>query len=31
VLKVGTDGKINLYNNSGTVNLLADIAGYYTN
>jgi hypothetical protein len=30
VVKVGSDGKINLYNGSaGTVQLIADIAGYY--
>jgi GH25 family lysozyme M1 (1,4-beta-N-acetylmuramidase) len=27
---VGSDGKIDFYNNSGSVNLVADLAGYYT-
>ena len=27
---VGSDGKIDLYNNAGTVNLIADLFGYYT-
>ena len=25
-----TNGKVNFYNHSGSVNLLADLAGYYT-
>jgi NAD-specific glutamate dehydrogenase len=30
IVKVGADGKINLTNSStGTVSLIADIAGYY--
>ncbi len=28
---VGADGKIDLYNQAGTVNLIADLAGYYSN
>lgn len=30
IVKVGTDGKIDLYNNSGTVDLIADLVGYVT-
>ncbi|MEY9839642.1 N-acetylmuramoyl-L-alanine amidase [Streptacidiphilus sp. EB103A] len=29
-VKVGSDGKVRLYNKSGSVDLLADVAGYYT-
>jgi len=29
VVKVGPDGKINLFNNSGSVNLIADVVGFY--
>jgi hypothetical protein len=29
VAKVGANGKVSLYNNSGTVDLLADVVGYY--
>jgi hypothetical protein len=31
VVPVGPDGKISFYNHVGTVNLVADLAGYYTN
>jgi hypothetical protein len=31
VVPVGADGKIDLYNSLGTVNLIADLAGYYVN
>ena len=31
VVKVGDLGKINLYNETGSTDLIADIAGYYTN
>ena len=30
IVKVGTGGKVSLYNNSGTVDLIADVSGYYT-
>ena len=30
VVKVGSDGKVNLYNAVGTTHLIADVAGYYT-
>jgi len=30
VVPVGADGKVDFYNNSGSVNLLADLAGYFT-
>jgi hypothetical protein len=30
VVPAGSDGKVDFYNNSGSVNLLADLAGYYT-
>jgi hypothetical protein len=30
IVPVGADGKIDLYNNAGTVNLVADLQGYYT-
>jgi hypothetical protein len=30
VVKVGADGKVNLYNDAGSTDLIADIAGYYT-
>ena len=30
VVKLGAGGVVDLYNSSGTVHLLADIAGYYT-
>lgn len=29
-VKVSADGKVDLFNNSGTVDLLADVVGYYT-
>ena len=29
IVPVGSDGKIDLYNNAGTVNLVADLFGYY--
>jgi hypothetical protein len=29
-LPVGADGKVDFYNDSGSVNLVADLAGYYT-
>jgi hypothetical protein len=29
-VKVGSDGKVRLYNRNGSVDLLADVAGYYT-
>jgi hypothetical protein len=29
IVPVGSDGKIDLYNNTGTVNLLADLQGYF--
>ena len=28
---VGADGKIDFYNYAGTVNIAAELAGYYTN
>jgi hypothetical protein len=28
VVKIGSDGKIDLFNDAGSVHLLADIAGY---
>ena len=30
IVPVGTDGAVDLYNNTGTVNLIADLNGYYT-
>ncbi|HUN36816.1 MAG TPA: Ig-like domain-containing protein [Trebonia sp.] len=30
IVQVGADGKVDLYNNAGTVNLVADLQGYYT-
>ena len=30
IAKVGVDGKISLYNDAGTIDLLIDIVGYYT-
>jgi hypothetical protein len=30
VVQVGTDGKVDIYIDVGTVHLIADIAGYYT-
>jgi hypothetical protein len=30
VVPVGTDGKVDFYNDDGTVNLVADLEGYYT-
>jgi DNA-binding beta-propeller fold protein YncE len=30
VVPVGADGQLDFYNNSGSVNLVADLAGYYT-
>jgi len=30
LVPVGSDGSIDLYNNSGSVNVVADIEGYYT-
>ena len=30
VVPVGTDGKVDFYNDDGDVNLVADLAGYYT-
>lgn len=30
VVKVGTEGKIALFNNSGNTHLIADVVGYYT-
>lgn len=30
-VKLSSDGKIKLYNHAGTVNVLADVVGYYTN
>jgi DNA-binding beta-propeller fold protein YncE len=30
IVPVGTDGKIDFYNNTGSVNLVADLEGYYT-
>ena len=29
IVPVGADGKIDLYNNAGTVNLAADLFGYF--
>ncbi len=29
VAKVGTDGKVRLFNNSGRVHLVADVTGYF--
>jgi hypothetical protein len=29
IVPVGTDGKVDLYNNAGTVNLVADLVGYF--
>jgi hypothetical protein len=29
VVKVGADGKINLFNNSGTTNAVVDVAGWF--
>ncbi len=29
-VKVGTDGKVSLFNNSGTTNVAADVVGYYS-
>jgi hypothetical protein len=29
-VRVGTDGKVDLYNHAGSVNVIADVAGYYT-
>ena len=29
-VKVGVNGKVNLYNSAGSTNLIADVAGYYT-
>jgi hypothetical protein len=31
IVPVGADGKVDLYNYAGSVNLLADLAGYYLN
>jgi hypothetical protein len=30
IVQVGADGKVDLYNNAGSVNLVADLQGYYT-
>ena len=30
IVQVGTDGKVDLYNSTGTTDLIADISGYYT-
>ncbi|HUN32907.1 MAG TPA: hypothetical protein VMU95_12920 [Trebonia sp.] len=30
IVQVGSDGKVDLYNNAGTVNLVADLQGYYS-
>ena len=30
IVPVGSDGKIDLYNSAGNVNLVADLFGYYT-
>jgi hypothetical protein len=30
IVKVGTGGRVSLYNNSGTVDLIADVSGFYT-
>lgn len=30
-VKLSADGRINIYNEAGTVNVAADVAGYYTN
>jgi hypothetical protein len=30
IAKVGTDGAVALYNNSGTIHLIADVVGYFT-
>ena len=30
IVKVGAGGKVSLYNNAGTVDLVADVSGYYT-
>ncbi len=30
IVKVGTDGEISIYNNSGTTNFTVDVTGYYT-
>jgi len=30
IVPVGSNGKVDFYNNSGSVNLLADLEGYYT-
>jgi hypothetical protein len=29
VAKLGADGKINIYNNAGTTDVIVDVAGYY--
>jgi len=29
IVPVGADGKVDLYNNAGTVNLVADLQGYF--
>jgi hypothetical protein len=31
IVPVGSDGKVDFYNHTGSVNLVADLAGYYTN
>jgi hypothetical protein len=31
IVPIGSDGKIDLYNAAGTVNLIGDISGYFTN
>ena len=30
VVPIGSDGKVNFYNDKGTVNLIADVAGYFS-
>ena len=30
VVKTGTNGVVNLYNNTGSTDLIADVAGYFT-
>lgn len=29
IVRVGSDGKVDLYNNAGSVNLVADLQGYF--
>jgi hypothetical protein len=30
VVQVGADGRINLFNDAGSVNLIVDVLGYYS-